>query len=212
VTFHYLRHRSFFIAAAAGAAVLVLALLLGWLLPHTLGANTFFLAYSALILAEMRGMTPAYLKHNARDADLPVFLIFLITLAIVGAALVSLFELINASSERRSIELFFAMLSVPLGWFTIQAMAAMHYAHLYWSSDGTGNDTGSGLDFPGDAEPGGHDFLYFAATIGMTAQTADVAITTTAMRRAMLVHAIVSFFFNAVILAAAVNIVVTLRN
>lgn len=211
MTAHLPRHGSFFIAAIAGAIILAFAVLLDWPLPHTLGATTFFLVYSGLTLAEMRRMTPAYLARNARSADLPVFIIFLVTLAIVAVAVISLFEIINASVERKAIELFVAMLSLPLAWFAIQAMAAMHYAHLYWVSDGTDNDTGSGLAFPGDAEPGGLDFLYFAATIGMTAQTADVAITTTDMRRAMLVHAIVSFFFNAVILAAAVNIAVTLR-
>ena len=64
-----------------------------------------------------------------------------------------------------------------------------------------------GLDFPGTAEPGGYDFLYFAFVIGMTAQTSDIAITSTAMRKINLVHAVVSFFFNTVLVAAAVNAV-----
>jgi uncharacterized membrane protein len=49
-----------------------------------------------------------------------------------------------------------------------------------------------------------------AFVIGMTAQTSDVAITTTAMRRVNLMHAIVSFFFNTVLVAAAVNAAVQL--
>jgi uncharacterized membrane protein len=44
----------------------------------------------------------------------------------------------------------------------------------------------------------------------MTAQTADTGITTTQMRRIVLVHSIVSFFFNTVIVAAAVNLAVSL--
>jgi uncharacterized membrane protein len=39
----------------------------------------------------------------------------------------------------------------------------------------------------------------------MTAQTADVAITTTQLRRVVLTHSIGAFFFNTVILAMAVN-------
>ncbi len=60
--------------------------------------------------------------------------------------------------------------------------------------------------------PGVHDFLYFAFVIGMTAQTSDVAITTTAMRNFNLVHGIVSFLFNTVLVAAAVNVAVTLAS
>ena len=46
----------------------------------------------------------------------------------------------------------------------------------------------------------------------MTAQTSDVAITTTAMRKFNLVHAVVSFFFNTVLVAAAVNVAVSLAS
>ena len=44
----------------------------------------------------------------------------------------------------------------------------------------------------------------------MTAQTSDVVITTTAMRRINMMHAVVSFFFNTVLVAASVNAVVAL--
>ena len=67
-----------------------------------------------------------------------------------------------------------------------------------------------GLLFPGDKRPEGWDFLYFSAVIGMTAQTADTNISTTHMRCVVLVHSILSFFFNTVIVAAAVNLAVSL--
>ncbi len=67
-----------------------------------------------------------------------------------------------------------------------------------------------GLEFPGGKRPEGSDFLYFSTVIGMTAQTADTGITTAHMRRVVLVHSILSFFFNTVIVAAAVNLAVTL--
>ena len=89
-------------------------------------------------------------------------------------------------------------------------MAAMHYAHAFWSTQSSGNTRGHGLDFPGTSEPGGYDFLYFSFVIGMTAQTSDVAITSTSMRKINLLHAVVSFFFNTVLVAAAVNGAVSL--
>jgi uncharacterized membrane protein len=90
-------------------------------------------------------------------------------------------------------------------------MAALHYAHRYWqpTEEGLQSNHG-GLDFPGTEEPQGFDFLYFAFVIGMTAQTSDVAITTTGMRKINLLHALASFLFNTVLVAAAVNVALSL--
>ena len=44
----------------------------------------------------------------------------------------------------------------------------------------------------------------------MTAQTSDVNVTKTSMRKLTLLHAVVSFFFNTVLVAAAVNVAVSL--
>ena len=108
-------------------------------------------------------------------------------------------------------QLLLAFASVALGWLTIHTMAALHYAHIFWlPGDTEPDDRGKGLEFPGTPEPGAYDFLYFAFVIGMTAQTSDVAITLTAMRKVNLVHAIVSYFFNTVLVAAAVNAAVSL--
>ncbi|TIT71003.1 MAG: DUF1345 domain-containing protein, partial [Mesorhizobium sp.] len=140
---------------------------------------------------------------------------FAITLAVVGVAIVLLFQLINHKGSS-PIVLSFALLSIPLGWFAIHTMAALHYAHVYWM-DGDALDAETkkrmpvgGLEFPGGKRPEGWDFLYFATVIGMTAQTADTGITTSHMRRVVLVHSVLAFFFNTVIVAAAVNLAVSL--
>ncbi|CDX58465.1 conserved membrane hypothetical protein [Mesorhizobium plurifarium] len=210
------RHMQFALAAAVGIVALLLALLLRWPLPYSIGANVFFVSYIALVLTLMPSLTGRYLSKNARATDLPVLAIFAVTLFVVGAAIVSLFLLINRKHAAHPLQLAFAMLSIPLGWFTIHAMASLHYAHLYWK-DGDEIDAKTrkkmpvgGLDFPGGRRPEGWDFLYFATVIGMTAQTADTAITTSQMRMVVLVHSILTFFFNTVIVAAAVNLAVSL--
>ena len=210
------RHMQFALAAAIGIVALLLALLLRLPLPYSIGANVFFLAYIALVVALMPRLTGRYLSKNARATDLPVLLIFAVTLFIVVIAIGSLFQLINQKDVAHPLEILFAMLSIPLGWFTIHAMAALHYAHVYWK-DGDEIDEKTknkmpvgGLDFPGGKRPEGWDFLYFATVIGMTAQTADTAITTSQMRKIVLVHSVLTFFFNTVIVAAAVNLAVSL--
>ncbi|TGQ42120.1 MULTISPECIES: DUF1345 domain-containing protein [unclassified Mesorhizobium] len=210
------RHMQFAVSACIGAAALVVALVLRAPIAFSIGANAFFAAYIILVIAQMPLLTGRYLSKKARETDQPVLVIFAVTLIVVGVAIGSLFQLINQKESAHPIELTFALLSIPLGWFTIHAMAALHYAHVYWM-DGDAVDTETnkkipvgGLQFPGDKRPEGWDFLYFATVIGMTAQTADTGITTSHMRRVVLVHSILSFFFNTVIVAAAVNLAVSL--
>ena len=211
------RHMQFALAACVGIPALAIALISGIQLAYSvsIGANAFFVAYIGLVIAQMPQLSGRYLSKNAREIDLPVLGIFAVTLGVVLIAIILLFLLIN-HKDRDPVELSFALLSIPLGWFTIHAMAALHYAHVYWM-DGDAIDAKTkkkipvgGLLFPGDKRPEGWDFLYFSTVIGMTAQTADTNISTTHMRKVVLVHSILSFFFNTVIVAAAVNLAVSL--
>jgi uncharacterized membrane protein len=213
------RHVAFYIAASAGVAGFLGGL---WLVPQLaiiIGADVFFLLYLVLALAGFSKLTPAYLKRNADRADEPVWIIFLVTFAAVVVALASLFILINRHPSPDLPALMLTLASVPLGWFTIHTMAALHYAHLYWQPESTAEvqarnkqSAREGLDFPGKDEPGGPDFLYFSYVVGMTAQTSDVGVTNTPMRMVCVVHSVLSFFYNTVLVAAAVNVVVSLAN
>lgn len=90
--------------------------------------------------------------------------------------------------------------TILLSWLFVHMLFAHEYAHEYWRSDG-------GIEFPGgDGTPEYSEFLYFAFTIGMTAQVSDVTTDSPAIRKVVLLHALVAFAFNAVILATAVNI------
>ena len=59
----------------------------------------------------------------------------------------------------------------------------------------------------GDEPPADVDFAYFSFTVGMCFQVSDVTVCTMACRRAVLLHAIISFVYNTMILAIALNIV-----
>ncbi|GLR51967.1 DUF1345 domain-containing protein [Shinella yambaruensis] len=207
----YGRHLPFYVGIGAAALALALAL---WLKPDFaigIAAVAFFLCYLLLTAWRVPRLTAAHLEYYATDTDEPVTVIFAVTFAAVAVSTGSLFVVLNRPAASLG-EFVLAFASVALGWLTIHTMAAMHYAHLYWrpGSTETSLDAGRSLDFPGKAAPGAYDFLYFAFVIGMTAQTSDVAITSTAMRKVNLLHAIVSFFFNTVLVAAAVNAAVSL--
>ncbi len=89
-------------------------------------------------------------------------------------------------------------------WAFTQVMFALHYAHDYYSAEERGQS--GGLDFPGHHAPDYGDFLYFAAVIGTSGQTADVSFTCRKLRRIGTVHCVLAFFFNTTLLALTINI------
>jgi uncharacterized membrane protein len=86
--------------------------------------------------------------------------------------------------------------------------SAFHYAHQEGEAGAGKRRDRKGLQFPETEEPVMWDFIYYSFVVGMTAQVSDVQILTTDMRRATMIHGIVSFLFNTVLLALAVNVVV----
>lgn len=208
------RHLPFVLAAGCGLATLVVTWLLASQAEVLGSASVFFVVYLVLTLWRVPRFDAQYLKENAATTDEPAPVIFGLTVGTIVVTLIFLFAVLNQQpASRDPLEVSLALLTVALGWFSIHTMAALHYAHLYWRpNDQTSqiDDRHQGLEFPGSSEPGGWDFLYFAFVVGMTAQTSDVQVTTTAMRRFNLLHAIGSFFFNTVLVAVAVNVAVSI--
>jgi uncharacterized membrane protein len=64
-----------------------------------------------------------------------------------------------------------------------------------------------GIDFNQDERPSYVDFGYLALTIGMTFQVSDTDLQRPAIRVTALRHALLSYLFGAVILAATINLV-----
>ena len=94
--------------------------------------------------------------------------------------------------------------TIVSSWTFTQVMFALHYAHDYYSAVERGHD--GGLDFPGHHAPDYGDFLYFAAVIGTSGQTADVSFTCRKLRRIGTVHCVLAFFFNTTLLALTIHI------
>ncbi|HXL15932.1 MAG TPA: DUF1345 domain-containing protein, partial [Streptosporangiaceae bacterium] len=64
-----------------------------------------------------------------------------------------------------------------------------------------------GVDFNQDEQPCYRDFAYLALTVGMTFQVSDTNLRTTAIRATALRHALLSYLFGTVILAATINLI-----
>ena len=217
-TWHFRQHSRFYLAALAGIAVWLGAWSLPWPLPPLIGGDAFFLVYLALMARLAVHTTPDGLRQRASREDEGIPLIVLLALAAIVFSLVAIFALMNRGGEPDPAELTLAVASVPLGWLMLHTIAAFHYAHLFYAtsdedepqSERADPKDAGGLNFPGTEEPGAWDFLYFSFVIGMTAQVSDVSVQTVGMRRLVLYHGVVSFFYNTVLLALAVNVAVTL--
>lgn len=90
-------------------------------------------------------------------------------------------------------------------WLLAHVVFALRYAHEFYDRLADGQ-LREGLQFPGCEEPDYLDFLYFAVVIGMTFQVSDVQIASRRLRRLALLHGLLGFLFNTVIVALTVNI------
>ena len=121
-------------------------------------------------------------------------------LASLGAIVAEL--TVSGAVSRRPAHILLATLTILLSWAFIHAIFALHYAHEFYDET-----EGGGMAFPGgEAAPDYWDFVYFSFVIGMTSQVSDVGITSKEIRHTVTAHAIVSFLFNAALLALTVNI------
>lgn len=139
----------------------------------------------------------------AADDPGQVFAIFidLVGSAISFVAAISLVGRQEISSTQAG--LWLVVVAVASSWALMHTGFTVRYAHLYYRDDG---EVG-GLDFPGHDDPDYLDFAYYSFVVGMTFQTADVSITDRAIRRLTLAHGMLSFVFNTLILALAVNLI-----
>ena len=130
---------------------------------------------------------------------------FIVLISVVGMALaISLVpDLRDLGSMQGATLAFMAALGVISAWGVLHTSYALHYAYLYYRSE----ESPGGLDFPGEQSPDQLDFAYFAFTIGTSFAVSDVDVTDRAIRRAVLGHQILSFFYNTTILALAINLI-----
>jgi len=206
---HFKHHKRFYIAAGLGILTWTLTRMLDLPLHLAVAGDAFFLVYLLSMLGMARSATPSELRTRAAVKDEGIVLIVLITLAAIGLSLGSIFALLNEPGKPDAGRLVLSVISVPFGWTTLHTIMAFHYAHVFYGPHPSdkGTDAG-GLGFPSTEEPGSWDFLYYSFVVGMTAQVSDVQVLTTPMRRVTLAHGVVSFFYNAVLLALAVNVAI----
>ncbi len=202
---HAFRHVRFYLAAALGVVVWFAAGALEGSARLLLAGDAFFASHLVMMTMLVSGSSHRTFRARVSRGDDGLVLIALITLVAIVLCLGAVFSLINHPGSPSPLRVALPVASVLLAWLMLHAVYAFHYAHAYYGRAGDAGEHDGGLAFPGGGEPQAWDFIYYAFVVGMTAQVADVNITITSMRQLTLAHGIVSFVFNTVILAIAVN-------
>ncbi len=147
---------------------------------------------------------PDSMRAQAQRDDAGQGTLLLLTALICAVVMATLAMLVLGQHRPGGAGVAMLVATLLASWAFANLIYAFHYARLYYTASG-GQDHG-GLDFPGDAQPDFADFVNFAFVIGMTCQTADIAMTHTRMRRIATFQGLFAFVFNLGILALTVNV------
>lgn len=154
----------------------------------------------------------------ARQDDSGIVILVLVLLAI-ASSFAAIFGLIAAAKgATNEVKLFFvglAATTIVISWLVTQVSFTLHYAHEYYAPrqfSQMSERIVHPLTFPNEPSPDYWDFFYFASSFGAASQTSDVSINSKEIRRLAILHAIVSFFFNTMVLALTINLAASLAS
>ena len=150
-------------------------------------------------------------RERAQAQDEPSVVLVMVLLLVNAACVVTITVLIQQNRDLsgldQALHVGLSAAALASSWFFIQTIFAFHYAHRYYFEEKQGESDGPGLNFPGGLAPDYFDFLYYAHVVGMTSQVADVQITSREMRHITLIHSVLAFGFNMLILALGINVI-----
>lgn len=169
-----------------------------------LGFNAGALFYVVYAFYMMSTIHASDIKQRAIHQQEGKWTALVVSIMTAMVVLVALSLELHGAKSKSMWDVALAGSSILLAWLFVALVFAQEYAHSYYMA-------GKGLDFPGETEPEFEpdywDVTYFSLVLNMTCQTSDVTITTRPMRRLVLLHSVIAFFFNVIILAITVNVV-----
>jgi uncharacterized membrane protein len=184
-----------------------------WVLPADLHRTTRWLigwdvgvlCYLAATATMMARAASSEIRRHSEQHDEGALGVLILTIAAVIASLAAIFaELATAerSAHGYGFHVALSIATVVLSWVFTHTIFALHYAYQYYGD----YECAEGLQFPGKDQPDYWDFVYFSFVIGMTYQVSDVEVAHKIIRRFVVAHGALSFFFSTAIVALMVNI------
>lgn len=195
----------------AGAAAAAVPLPMGWQFRGLFSWCVGVIVYLLLAWWLCVGFDARRTRERAQAQDEPSIVLFLVlllaTMACVAAIAVLMQQSRDLSGLLRALHIGLSVVALAVSWLFIQTIFTFRYAHRYYHEEKLNEPDGPGLQFPGGLDPDYFDFLYYAHVVGMTSQVSDVQVTSREMRRLTLVHGVLSFGFNMLIVALSINVV-----
>jgi uncharacterized membrane protein len=200
---------------ATALVVVAVPFPMGWEFRALLAWCAGLVVYLCLAWWLCHGFDARRTRERAQAQDEPSAVLFLVlllaNLACVAAITVLMQQSRDLSGLQRGLHIGLSVLALAASWLFIQTIFTFRYAHRYYfeekQTELLNRPDGPGLQFPGGKDPDYFDFLYYAHVVGMTSQVSDVQVTSREMRRLTLVHSVLSFGFNMLILALSINVV-----
>lgn len=163
--------------------------------------------YIARIMLLMFRAGPEHIRRRAREheetADVVIAFLSVATLMALGGIVFEIISGKNTDGTHKLLHIALPAVTLIGNWLLIPLIFAVNYAHGYYCAPAEKKP----LRFPDDIEhPSYLDFAYFAITIAVASQTADIAVTNSQGRKFVLVQSIFSFVFNTAILGLTINL------
>jgi uncharacterized membrane protein len=194
------------IAFGAVVALLIpdsLALMTRALIAWNAAVWSYLIAMMWVIMHADHRKVRAIADKQDENAEFVLVVLLVGAVFSLSAIFVELGELADAEGAE-SIGRYVLTVATLFGsWLLVGVLFCFHYAHMYYRCA----PKALPLKFPDDEkEPDYWDFLYFSFTISVAVQTSDVSVMTRGMRKLVLGHSVLNFFFNLVILGLSINI------
>lgn len=136
-------------------------------------------------------------------------IVALFSTATVASLVAIAFELSSSAlaGPDKTLHYLLTIATIFGSWLFIGVLFTFHYSRLYYASP----KSQRALKFPdGEQQPDYWDFLYFAFTIAVAAQTADISVMNRNLRKMVLAQSMLSFLFNAAIIGLSINVTASL--
>ncbi len=205
-------HKLLICMAIAVAAYLIVDFKNMDMLTHVMiGWDTFSVCMIVMSWVTFFITNSKQIREQSRVQDWSRSVIFIIILISAFASYLAVLLLIvtkKNGNEQASWHLPIAVAGMVFSWILIHTIFTIRYAHIYYGDHETTPDThAGGLEFPGDALPEYLDFAYFSFVLGMTFQVSDVQVTSKRFRKFALLHGLLSFGFNTIMIALTINLI-----
>jgi len=197
----------------------VVALIVYLVAPEWLhGATHFVAAYDAgaltllsfFWLVGLHG-DPRLTRARATLNDPGRNAVFLVVMSAVVVGLIAAVAIIGRGPQvQNDLEKWTAYVlgvaAIILGWLLVHTVYTFRYAHMYWYDDDGDGTVCGGFKFPGTEDPSDWDFAYFSFCLGTSFAVSDPQVTETRVRREVIVHSIISFAYNSLIIGMVINL------